>query len=287
MSDHREIVVAASALSMLLSAQADAQDQGQRKGVAGYVRGTVQAIPAGSSRAVRVRVGDPIFENQRIVTDGRSRMQVMMIDKTSLTIGPNSDLTIDKYQFKKEDPSVGQMVLSSAKGLFRFVGGLLSKRNPVQVRTPVATIGIRGAVVFLQFTPNGIRLTFFYGNEATITPNDGGPTSTINQPGFFINVNNYGSQQSGRLTPKEVAALAGQLEGESDGTIQAGPIATGDDGSTILQLDIDSPGLDLRALENALRISDADYDSVRQVLDTLGAAVAAGSGGGGGVGVNQ
>ena len=80
MSDHREIVVAASALSMLLSAQAEAQDQGQRKGVAGYVRGTVQAIPAGSTRAVRVRVGDPIFENQRIVTDGRSRMQVMMVD---------------------------------------------------------------------------------------------------------------------------------------------------------------------------------------------------------------
>ena len=197
MSNHREIVVAASALTMLMGTHAAAQDQGDRKGVAGYVRGNVRLIPAGSDRAVRVRIGDPIFENQRIVTDRRSRMHVMMVDRSSITIGPNSDLTIDTYQFDKKKPSTGQLILSSAKGLFRFVGGLLSKRNPVRVRTPVATIGIRGGVIYMSFLPNGkLQVTFFYGNEATITPNGGGDTISLTQPGFRIEIDDAGQHRS-------------------------------------------------------------------------------------------
>ncbi|MEM7408125.1 MAG: FecR domain-containing protein [Pseudomonadota bacterium] len=276
MSDHREIVVAASALSLLMAGQTQAQDQGSRKGVAGYVRGNVQLIRAGESRAVKVRVGDPIFANQRIVTDGRSRMHLMMVDKSSITIGPNSDLRIDKYEFDKKDPSVGEMVLTSAKGLFRFVGGLLSKRNPVQVRTPTATIGIRGAVAFVEFTETGIRITFFYGNEVTVTP-DGGGTSTINQPGYFVQLNNDGSSESGRLDPSEVATIASQLEGAADGQITVSSSTT-NAGTTVLEIDLDNPSLNLQELENTLRTQDADFEAVRQVLEQLRTNVV-GSGG--------
>jgi trimeric autotransporter adhesin len=278
MSNKREIVVAASALSMLLVPTADAQDKGERKGVAGYVRGNVRAIPTNGGRAIRVRVGDAVFENQRIVTDRRSRMQLMMVDKSSITIGPNSDLTIDQYKFKKEEPGVGQMVLSSAKGLFRFVGGLLSKRNPVQVRTPTATIGIRGAIVYLEFTPAGMQMVFFYGNEATVTPNDGGVTESVTSPGYSITINNDGSTEKKQLSAAQVAALAATLEGSADGDVTASSATLGI-GPTVFEVDLDAPNLDLSELERVLRVDDADFDSIRQVLDQLKASVA-GSGGG-------
>lgn len=275
MSNNREIVVAASALSLVLGAQAEAQAQGQRTGVAGFVRGSVQSVDT-RGRTVQVRVGDPIFQDQRIVTDARSRMQVMLLDKSMVTIGPNADLRFDRYEYDQQR-GTGSMVMSAARGLFRFVGGLLSKRNPVQVRTPTATIGIRGAITFVQFTPDGgVRLTFFYGNEATLTLPDG-QIQTVNRPGFYVGVTGSGEQESGRLSPQQIAALAGQLEG-SGGNVQViDSIASGAQ-STVVDLDLDTAGQDLQALEAQLQNSDIDFDQLRDTLDALAASIA-GSGG--------
>ena len=276
--DQKGILVAASALSMLVASSAEAQDQGNRKGVAGYVRGNVQVIPAGTSRAVKVRVGDSVFENQRIVTDSRSRMQLMMVDKSSITIGPNSNLTIDEYKFDKKKPTLGRMVLSSAKGLFRFVGGLLSKRNPVRVRTPLATIGIRGAVAFVEMTVEGtVRVTFFYGDEVTISPDGGGPTETLNQPGFRMEIQNDGAIQTTRLNAAALAALAKKVESGAGGSLEVESTTAGAN-SSIIEFDLNTPGNDVNALEADTQKSEAIFESIRQQLEELGNQ---GTGGGG------
>ncbi len=50
---------------------------------------------------------------------------------------------IDKFVY---DPATGtgEMVTTLAKGALRFVGGQLSHQGAATVKTPVATIGIRG-----------------------------------------------------------------------------------------------------------------------------------------------
>ena len=280
MSNNREIVIAASALSLVLAHQAQAQQPGagERTGVAGFVRGSVQTID-NRGQAVRVRVGDAIFQDQRIVTDGRSRMQIMLLDKSMVTIGPDADLRFDRYEYDRAS-GAGSMAMTAAKGLFRFVGGLLSKRNPVQVRTPTATIGIRGAIVFLQMQPDGgVRLTFFYGNEATITP-DGGEPLSINRPGFFVDLSGAGDTETGRLSPQQIAALAAQLEGTGE-TVQVAESVASDAPSTVIDLDADAlANLDLKAIEEAIQSSDIDFDQLRETLEEISAGLA-GSGGGG------
>jgi hypothetical protein len=48
------------------------------------------------------------------------------------------------------------MAANLTRGVFRFVGGKLSKQdNAVTAQTPSATIGIRGGVMLINQTPGG------------------------------------------------------------------------------------------------------------------------------------
>jgi hypothetical protein len=67
----------------------------------------------------------------------------MFLDKTTMTIGPNSDLLIDEFVY---DPGAGsgQFAASLTRGALRFVGGQISHTAGATINTPSATIGIRG-----------------------------------------------------------------------------------------------------------------------------------------------
>ena len=71
--------------------------------------------------------------------------------------------------------------------------------------------------------------------------------------------------------------MAQQIESKDTADVDT-DLASGAN-STVLELDFNNPGLDLQTLEDALRTSDADFDSIRSVLEQLGASVG-GSGGG-------
>ena len=62
----------------------------------------------------------------------------------------------------------GDLALSVTKGLFRLVGGRISKQRQIKIRTKGATIGIRGGVVILE-VGNIIRVLFLYGDQLTIS----------------------------------------------------------------------------------------------------------------------
>ena len=72
-------------------------------------------------------------------------MQLLFLDKTSMTIGPNSDLAIDEYVY---DPNTntGKLAATLGKGVMRFVGGQISHAGNAQVTTPNAVVGIRGGI---------------------------------------------------------------------------------------------------------------------------------------------
>lgn len=84
-----------------------------------------------------------VFENDLIITGGKSRAQVLLLDQTAINISQNAELTLDKFIYGGEDDSVS---LKVAKGTFRFISGKVADKTPekVNVETPVATIGIRG-----------------------------------------------------------------------------------------------------------------------------------------------
>ena len=69
--------------------------------------------PAGQSRVLQI--GARIVHKERIKTTATGTVQLLFVDKTTLSIGPNSNLVIDKFVY---DPAAGtgQMVTSLTKG---------------------------------------------------------------------------------------------------------------------------------------------------------------------------
>jgi len=90
---------------------------------AGQVVGKTAAVNQESTVEGRtLEIGASVIHKERIKTNARGSVQLLFIDRTTLSLGPNSDLVINEYVF---DPSknTGKMRVALSKGAMRFVGG--------------------------------------------------------------------------------------------------------------------------------------------------------------------
>lgn len=78
-------------------------------------------------------------------TPSGGKMGVMLQDGTRISLGPNTEISIDEFQF---EPASGRisLLLKLARGVFAYVSGRIGKLAPgsVRIETPVATVGHRG-----------------------------------------------------------------------------------------------------------------------------------------------
>lgn len=160
------------------------------------------ALPGESLR--RMVIGENVVYNERIATGDKGQTQILFVDQSALSVGPDSNLVIDRFVY---DPSTktGQLAASLTRGVFRFVGGELSKHgNQVTVKTPAATIGIRGGVFMgrqdCKEEKRGkcdgkLSLVFVYGVGLEVTGTNG-DTQTITRPGFEVDVAGPGASPS-------------------------------------------------------------------------------------------
>lgn len=88
--------------------------------------------------------GDNVFQNEAIETGVKAKAEFIFHDETKLAIGPNSRLRLDKYIYNP-DKKTGDIILNAAAGSFRFITGVANK-TAYRIKTPVATIGVRGTV---------------------------------------------------------------------------------------------------------------------------------------------
>src|SRR5215510_11967421 len=121
-----------------------------RAGVAAAVRGKVTLDRTGSV-GVAVETGAQIYLGDRIATGPEGGLQVLLLDESVFTLGPNSALVVDRFVYDpKGDDSELQTEL--VRGAFRFVSGKIAKRDPdkMKVKLPAGTIGVRGTIVGAQ-----------------------------------------------------------------------------------------------------------------------------------------
>lgn len=139
-----------------------------RVGVTSVTDGQPVGQPPAEAERI-LRVGIDVQANERVTTKANDRAHVVFLDGTSLTIGPNSILVIDRYVYDP-DRKTGDIALSTSRGVFRFVGGAISKNSEVTVKTPSATIGIRGGIAQFSVADNGATsANFLYGDAMRVT----------------------------------------------------------------------------------------------------------------------
>lgn len=160
--------VGSTILAAAIAAGLAAAPASARVGVTSVTDGEPVGLPpAGTERILRV--GIDVQANERVTTKADDRAHVVFLDGTALTVGPNSVLVIDRYVYDP-DRKAGEMALSTTKGVFRFVGGTISKNSEVTITTPSATIGIRGGIATVDVAEGGAtKAHFIYGDAMRVT----------------------------------------------------------------------------------------------------------------------
>ncbi len=173
----------------------------QEVGTAAAVNTLSQGTPPGGGVQV-LRIGARVLHNERIQTSASGTVQLLFIDKTTLSVGPSSTLVIDKFVY---DPATGtgQMVTTLTRGALRFVGGQLSHLGAATVNTPVATIGIRGGTATIAHGQGGTRLINHFGRLSSA---NGCGTAVVRRTGFAITVADWNScpAEPERVTEAEI-----------------------------------------------------------------------------------
>src|SRR5579862_7700222 len=124
-----EIGVLTAAVAVSFSAVALAAEQ--LIGIAATVLNQVRIQPGGAPEhpllvRQRIALGD------RIETGERSQAQLMLLDKSTFTIGANARLTIDRFVY---DPNKRSLTASVAKGAFRFMSGRPDRGGDAAIST--------------------------------------------------------------------------------------------------------------------------------------------------------
>lgn len=118
-------------------------------GVASGAKNQVQGVVAG--RTETIAVGTNVFGSEVVKTGADSLAQLLFLDQTSLSVAPQSEVTLDRFVY---DPSrgAGTVALRATVGAFRFVTGAQNP-NSYQLETPVATISVRGTILDIIVSP--------------------------------------------------------------------------------------------------------------------------------------
>lgn len=149
------LIIPGAALIAAAFSSASAQTVGVNAAVVNDVRMTTQANPTVHKAVVKERVS----LGNDIVTGRASALQILLLDRTSFTVGGNARIKIDRFVY---DPSrsASSVGLSVAKGAFRFISGKPLHANPGQsaIRTPIVSIGIRGTIVEGAVGADAIRI---------------------------------------------------------------------------------------------------------------------------------
>ena len=184
-------------LALLFASAARAQDS------IAEVTALSGSASATSERGVLrdLELGSDLFRGDRLQTALDSAMAIRFTDGTRFELDEDTSMAVDDYNYSEDEPEPS-FVSSIFKGAFRFVSGLIAKRRArsMGVRTPVATIGIRGTSVAGEAQATSARIMLLEPEEGE------GPTAievsnqygsvTIDEPGFGTEVPDANSPPS-------------------------------------------------------------------------------------------
>ena len=165
------------------------------------------------SPARDLETGVDVFFNEKISTDEAGRAQLLFRDGTSLTVGASSEMTIDEYVY---DPATGtgDMVVSISKGVFRLVGGKISKNQPIVFNSPSATVSVRGGIAYVKESSAGLEAGLLYGTQLSVTSAASGLTSSTSQTGraFSVASGQTEAPVAQKINPEALAQDIASLE---------------------------------------------------------------------------
>ena len=123
--------------------------------------------------------GSKIFFGDTIISKEKSNAQILFLDQTVLTLGEDTELTIDEFIYDPKSHE-GSFISNVKSGTVKFITGQISKQNPdnLEVKVPSGVLGARGTE-FIVLSENE--------NKSTVVLLGPGPENTLGMiPGNLI-----------------------------------------------------------------------------------------------------
>ena len=115
-------------------------------------------------------VNSDIFVGDLVQTDAGGEAQLLFEDGTRMVVGANSSLIIEEFLFRGK-AAENLFAVRALGGAFRFISGGRGDQN-YEIRTPTATIGVRGTALDFTVTPGeGTQMVLLEG-EAQMCDED-------------------------------------------------------------------------------------------------------------------
>ena len=165
----------------------------------GYTNDFIGLIAAGigyitNQKNEKLETGSKIYFGDTIIVKARSNAQILLLDETALTVGEESELTIDDFIYDPKS-KVGKIVSNIKIGTVRIITGEISNQNPdnLEVNIPTGSVGARGTE-FVVVTESDKKSTVVLlgpgkKNSLGMVPgilniSDGVNTVNVTTPGF-------------------------------------------------------------------------------------------------------
>jgi len=100
-----------------------------------------------------------VEQGDTLMSEKNTYAQIRFVDNSEITLKPNTTFKVEAFAYEAGKPEADSASFNLLKGGLRSVTGLLGKRNreKFQLRTPSATIGIRGTTFGVQWVEGGDR----------------------------------------------------------------------------------------------------------------------------------
>jgi len=132
------------AAALLPLSAARASDPHYPIGQIAHLEGSAHMMKTDRKRTLKE--GDPVFPGSIIKTAPDSKLLLLFIDDTRITLAENTELLIDEYVIDPYDSKENKAEFSVPQGAFYWVSGMVSKseKPDVVIHNSHGSIGIRG-----------------------------------------------------------------------------------------------------------------------------------------------
>lgn len=171
-------------------------------GVADIIVGDVY----GRNLSKRMTAGETLIYNQKVRTGKNSSTTLEFNDKTRMTMGERAEMLLDDLVYDRSEEKLNGVV-QLTRGVMRFASAKAAKVD-IRVRTPAATIGIRGTAFDVLADPRNTEVSVIVGRvqiSSQFGSQEVGPGQT-----FSVNAA-AGAQFTEEQSAKMVEAVAKML----------------------------------------------------------------------------
>jgi hypothetical protein len=124
---------------------------------------TVDQVQGETEKGVQtITTGTAVYAEEVVRTGVSGKAQVLLADRTNLTFAPMTEIRLDKFVYDPSGGGQGIVNVVATSGAFRFITGLQPHEN-YAIKTPFATMGIRGTEFICVISPTGLQVQVISG----------------------------------------------------------------------------------------------------------------------------